>query len=162
MTTVESGSETESAAPSGNRIGLFVQLLRFGLIGGFCAVLDFGTYQGLRALGMDMAPWEDLARALSFIVGTTTAYFLNKKFTFSAGATGGVKQVGSFVLLYGVTFLVAVGVNRLMLQLLPVSDWESTIAWVISQGTATAINFVMLKTVVFREPKVKPEVAAAE
>ncbi|MQA08443.1 MAG: GtrA family protein [Pseudonocardiaceae bacterium] len=150
VTTVASGSETETEKP---RIGFFAQVARFVLIGGFCAILDFSVYQGLRALGMESAPWEDIARAISFIVGTTTAYFLNRKFTFSAGATGGAKQVGSFVLLYGVTFFVAVAVNRLMLQLLPVSEWESTIAWVISQGTATAINFVMLKTVVFREPK---------
>lgn len=124
------------------------QLLRFGLIGGFCALLDFGTYQGLRAAGMDAAPLVDLARAISFIVGTTTAYHLNKRFTFAA--RGGVRQVGAFMLLYGTTFLVAVGVNRWMLELLPVSGWQSTLAWVISQGTATVINFVMLKLVVFR------------
>ncbi|MGH3449208.1 MAG: GtrA family protein [Haloechinothrix sp.] len=126
------------------------QLLRFGVIGGFCALLDFGTYQGLRSLGMDGAPLVDVARALSFIVGTTTAYLLNKRFTFEA-ARGGVRQVGSFVLLYGTTFFVAVGVNRWMLQVLPDSGWQSTLAWAISQGTATTINFVMLKLVVFAE-----------
>lgn len=141
-------TQANSASP-----GLFMQLLRFGLIGVFCALLDLGTYQALRALGMDGAPWEDLARACSFIVGTTTAYFLNRKFTFAAGHRKGAGQVGGFVLLYTVTFFVAVSVNRLMLELLPLSAWESTFAWAISQGTATAINFVMLKWVVFREPR---------
>ncbi|MEN3298348.1 MAG: hypothetical protein V7633_406, partial [Pseudonocardia sp.] len=28
--------------------------------------------------------------------------------------------------------------------------FKASLAWVISQGTATAINFVMLRTVVFR------------
>lgn len=125
------------------------QLLRFVLVGGFCALLDFGSYQGLRALGMDYAPLVDIARAISFIIGTTTAYLLNKRYTFDA--SGGVRQVGSFMLLYGTTFFIAVGVNRLMLLLLPDSPWQSTLAWVVSQGSATAINFVMLRWVVFRE-----------
>lgn len=142
MTRTPRNSDSESRKVVG-------QLLRFGVIGGFCALLDFGTYQGLRAAGMDVAPLVDLARAISFIVGTTTAYLLNKRFTFAA--RGGARQVGAFMLLYGTTFLVAVGVNRWMLELLPESGWQSTLAWVVSQGTATVINFVMLKLVVFRE-----------
>lgn len=133
--------------------GLIGQLLRFGLIGGFCALLDFGTYRGLLALGMIDAPWVDVARAISFVVGTTAAFFLNRRFTFAGGHRKGAGQIGSFVLLYSVTFFVAVGMNRWMLLVIPASEWETTLAWVISQATATAINFVMLKWVVFREPR---------
>lgn len=147
-TEPQESTEASNAAP-----GLIGQLLRFALIGGFCALLDYGTYTGERVLGMDSSPWVNIARAISFIVGTTTAYFLNRKFTFSAGRREGKGQVGGFVLLYAVTFFVAVGVNALMLTVLPESTWQATVAWVISQGTATAINFVMLKWVVFREPK---------
>lgn len=130
--------------------GFVAQVLRFVLIGGFCGLLDLGTYQGLRALGMEAVPWEDVARACSFTVGTTVAYFLNRRFTFAEGHREGAGQISGYVLLYTVTFFVAVGVNRLALELLPAIAWESTLAWVISQGTATAINFVMLKWVVFR------------
>jgi putative flippase GtrA len=132
--------------------GLLGQLIRFAVIGGCCALLDFGTYQGLRALGMSASPWVDVARAISFIIGTTTAYFLNRKFTFAGGRKTGAAQIGSFVALYTVTFFVAVSVNGLMLSLLPESTWKSTLGWVVSQATATVINFVMLKWVVFREP----------
>jgi putative flippase GtrA len=45
-----------------------------------------------------------------------------------------------------VTFFVAVGMNRWMLHLLPAS---ATLGWVVSQATATVINFIMLKWVVF-------------
>jgi putative flippase GtrA len=145
-TEPQESTETPKAAP-----GLIGQLVRFALIGGCCALLDLGIYTGERALGMDHVPWDTVARAVSFIVGTTTAYFLNRKFTFSAGRKQGAGQVGSFVLLYTVTFFVAVGMNALMLQVLPEMAWKATLAWVISQGTATAINFVMLKWVVFRE-----------
>lgn len=143
-------TRTTEISDSGSQSrNVLVQLLRFGVIGGFCAMLDFGTYLGLRSAGMDAAPWVDLARAISFLIGTTTAYLLNKRFTFEA--QGGARQVGGFILLYGTTFAVAVGVNRWMLELLPESGWQTTLAWVISQGTATTINFIMLKLVVFRE-----------
>lgn len=132
-----------------DRRGTLGQLVRFGIVGVFCAVLDFGTYQALRAAGMDAAPLVDLARAISFVIGTSTAYVLNKRFTFAA--SGGIRQVSSFMLLYGTTFFVAVGVNRWMLLALPDTDLKTTLAWVISQGTATTINFVLLKLVVFRE-----------
>ncbi len=128
------------------RIGLASQLARFVVIGGFCALVDFGVYQLLLHLGV----WVHLAKACSFVAGTTTAYFLNRRFTFAAARTGGAAQVGGFALLYTVTFFVNVGTNALLLALLPASGWEIPLAWVIAQGTATTINFVMLRTVVFR------------
>lgn len=121
------------------------QLVRFVLIGGFCALVDFGVYQGLLALEL----WVHLAKAISFVAGTTTAFFLNRRFTFAAGR-GGISQVGGFALLYTVTFFVNVGVNALMLHWLPSAGWRITLAWVVAQGLATVINFVMLRTVVFR------------
>ncbi|RJQ84866.1 GtrA family protein [Amycolatopsis panacis] len=153
MVATEPQSETTPATPAGP--GLLGQLIRFGLIGGFCALLDLGTYSLLRAIGMDAVPWVDVARACSFVVGTTTAFFLNRRFTFAGGRRDGGAQIGGFVLLYVVTFFVAVGVNQLMLHVLAVSAWQSTLAWVVSQAGATVINFVMLKWVVFRERPVK-------
>ncbi|MEC3975684.1 GtrA family protein [Amycolatopsis sp. H20-H5] len=151
-TDPQAGSTTAKTAAQPSNPGLVGQLLRFALIGGFCAIVDFGIYQGLLALGMDVSPWVNLARAISFVCGTTTAYFLNRKFTFAGGRQQGAGQVGSFVALYTVTFFVAVGMNLLMLHVLPESAWKSTLGWVVSQATATMINFVMLKWVVFREP----------
>jgi putative flippase GtrA len=129
-----------------DRLGLVSQISRFVLIGGFCALVDYGVYQGLLALGL----WIHAAKAASFIVGTTTAFFLNRRFTFAAGNTGGLGQLGGFALLYTVTFFVNVGTNALVLHLLPESGWRVTMAWVIAQGLATVINFVLLRTVVFR------------
>ncbi|HWD03107.1 MAG TPA: GtrA family protein [Amycolatopsis sp.] len=153
MVAAEPQSDSTVPAPSSPK--LVGQLIRFVLIGGFCALLDLGTYSLLRALGMDAIPWVDIARAISFVVGTTTAFFLNRRFTFAGGRRDGGTQVGSFILLYAVTFFVAVGVNQWMLHLFPKSPWQATLAWVVSQATATVINFVMLKWVVFRERPVK-------
>jgi putative flippase GtrA len=127
------------------KVGLVGQLARFVLIGGFCALVDFGIYQLLLSFGL----WVHAAKAVSFICGTTTAYFLNRRFTFTSA--GGVERLGGFVLLYTVTFFVNVGTNALMLQLVHFS-WRIPFAWVVAQGLATVINFVMLRTVVFKEP----------
>jgi putative flippase GtrA len=129
------------AEPS--KIGLATQIGRFVLIGGFCALVDYGVYQGLLHLGL----WIHLAKAISFVAGTTTAYFLNRRFTFDSA--GGLGTLGGFALLYTVTFFVNVGINALVLGLFDFA-WRITAAWVVAQGTATVINFVLLRTVVFR------------
>lgn len=129
------------------RIGLVGQLARFVAIGAFCALVDFGVYQLLLSQ-FDL--WVHLAKAVSFVAGTTTAYFLNRRFTFAAGRTDDAAQAGGFALLYTVTFFVNVGTNALLLALLPAGRWEIPLAWVVAQGTATTINFVLLRTVVFR------------
>jgi putative flippase GtrA len=126
-------------------LGLGAQLTRFILIGGFSALVDFGIYHGLLALGT----YVHGAKAISFICGTTTAYLLNRRFTF-ASSRGGRGRLAGFILLYGTTFAINVGVNALMLAVLPEVTLRVSIAWFIAQGVATAINFVMLRTVVFR------------
>ncbi|MGW5050738.1 GtrA family protein [Actinokineospora sp. NPDC004072] len=128
------------------RHGLVQQLVRFVLVGGFCALVDFGVYWLLLQAGL----WVHAAKALSFIAGTTTAYFLNRRFTFTGARTGGAAQVGGFALLYTTTFFVNVGANALVLALLPDFALAYAVAWAVAQGLATAINFVLLRTVVFR------------
>ncbi len=125
-------------------LGLFAQVSRFVAIGAICALIDFGIYHGLLAVGT----WVHLAKAVSFICGTTAAYFLNRRFTFASA--GGRGRFAGFALLYGTTFVLNVGVNALMLAVLPDMPLRVSVAWVIAQGTATVINFVMLRTVVFR------------
>jgi putative flippase GtrA len=124
--------------------GLVAQLSRFVAVGAFCALVDFGVYHGLLALGV----YVHAAKAVSFICGTTTAYVLNRRFTFDAA--GGKGRFAGFVALYGTTFALNVGVNALALALLPTMPLRITVAWVLAQGTATLVNFVMLRTVVFR------------
>lgn len=127
------------------RLGLAAQLTRFVVIGGLSAVVDFGIYHALLAVGLVAT----VAKAVSFICGTTTAYLLNRRFTFQAAA--GNARLAGFVLLYATTFLLNVGTNALMLAVLPAMPLRVSVAWVIAQGVATVINFVMLRTVVFRE-----------
>jgi putative flippase GtrA len=131
-------------ADSPPRLGLVAQLARFVVIGALSAVVDFGIYHLLYSLGL----FPSVAKAISFICGTTTAYLLNRRFTFQSA--GGRARVAAFALLYGTTFAINVGTNALMLAVLPEMPLRVSVAWVIAQGVATAINFVMLRTVVFK------------
>jgi putative flippase GtrA len=135
-----------TAARPEPRTELLRQLARFVLVGGLSAVVDYGLYQTL--LHLDV--WVHGAKAISFICGTTTAYLLNRRFTFN-GAGGGATRFTGFLLLYGTTFFVNVGVNGLALKIIAEgTSMRVTICWLLAQGTATTINFLVLRTVVFR------------
>jgi putative flippase GtrA len=129
----------------GNPPALLGQLVRFVVVGLLSAVVDFAVYQG----GLHVGLPTYVARAISFIVGTTTAYALNRRWAFRV--EGGARRAAGFVALYGTTFFVILGVNALALALLPESSWKTTLAWALSQGFGTACNFVMLRLVVFRD-----------
>jgi putative flippase GtrA len=126
------------------RLGLAAQLTRFVLVGGFAAMVDYGSYQVLLAFGW----WVHLAKALAFCAGTTTAYLINRRWTFQG--TGGGAQFASVMALYGITFVVQVGMNAVMLALLPPMLGKITVAFVVAQGTATCINFIVQRSVIFR------------
>lgn len=137
-------SQSQLVQGRGPRLGLTAQLTRFVLVGGIAAVVDYGSYQALLATGM----WIHLAKALAFVAGTTTAYVINRRWTFRG--RGGGAQFASVMALYGITFVVQVGMNAITLALLPATTGEITVAFVVAQGTATCINFVVQRTVIFR------------
>lgn len=133
-----------TGAPTSARLGLITQVRRFVLTGGLAAVVDFGTYQAMLAGGV----YVHLAKALSFVLGTLTAYALNRRWTFQH--PGGGLTFASVMALYGTTFAVQVGMNAAMLAVLPHFAWRITAAFVVAQGTATCINFVVQRAYIFR------------
>jgi putative flippase GtrA len=90
--------------------------------------VDYSSYQALLAGGL----WVHLAKALGFIAGTTTAYLINRRWTFQS--KGGRGEFASVLALYGITFVVQVGMNAVMLALLPPIRGEITCAFIVAQG----------------------------
>jgi len=137
---------------------LGTQLLRFVATGGLSAIVDYGLLLALTMAGLD----PRLAKVFSFVAGTTTAYLINRRWTFQAGPSR--RRFAAVVLLYAITFVINVGLYALVFGWLRTrtglqpGDGDpdtalllaTTIAFVIAQGVATTVNFVMQRAVIFR------------
>lgn len=136
----------EELAPG--RLPLRTQLTRFVVSGGLSALVDFGLLVALMALGLGHNP----AKALSFVAGTTTAYLINRRWTFQAAPSK--RRFAAVVLLYGVTFLLQVGLFAVLFPWLEATTASTfaaqLVGFVIAQGVATTVNFIVQRSLIFR------------
>ena len=134
--------DRESALP------LRDQLVRFVITGGVSAVVDFGLLVILMALGLGHTP----AKAVSFVAGTTTAYLINRRWTFRAAPS--TRRFVAVVVLYALTFALQVGLFSVLFTVLTDQGLSrlpvQVIAFVIAQGVATTVNFIVQRSVIFR------------
>ncbi|WP_232549439.1 GtrA family protein [Propioniciclava soli] len=137
-------TQTDRRAP----VPLATQLTRFVLVGVVAAVVDYG----LLVAGMNLAGWAHTpAKAVSWVFGTMTAYALNSRWTF--GAAGSRLKFAAVAVLYGTTFAVQVGTFALIyppLEMALGTAAAQVVGFVIAQGLATTINFVIQRTLIFR------------
>jgi putative flippase GtrA len=125
-------------------LSLKIQVWRFIVTGGMSAVVDFGLYVAFLSLGLHV----NVAKSLSFIAGTVTAYLINRRWTFQAPPSKA--RFLAVMVLYGLTYCVQVGINYLLYMQFEHQPWRVPVAFVIAQGTATVINFIVQRAVIFR------------
>lgn len=131
-------------------LGLGAQLVRFVLVGGVSAVVDYGILQILMQL---VGVQYSLAKAISFVFGTLTAYALNRRYTFRAEPSW--RRFLTTMAVYAVMFAVQWGlftwVTAFLLGRGTSEFWASTIGYVVGQGVATVTNFVVQRALIFRD-----------
>lgn len=126
------------------------QLIRFILVGGFSAVVDFGaTALFTFAFGFT----DGWAKTCGFILGTLTAYLINRRWTFQAEPS--FKRFAITMATYAVTFAVQwLLYNKVGIPILSDWGWDPfwvrLISFVVAQGTATVLNFLIQKFLIFR------------
>ncbi|AZA10456.1 GtrA family protein [Corynebacterium gerontici] len=128
--------------------GLAAQGTKFLISGAISAVVDlsitffFQTIIGFGAFG---------GRTVGFIFGTTTAYLINRRWTFRAAPS--TKRFLQVVVLYTITFFINVGGHKILYSFFTEHHMAEAVAivvaFVISQGVATVINFVVQRTLIF-------------
>ncbi|WP_161894649.1 GtrA family protein [Gordonia spumicola] len=139
---IELPFDDEEASTS---VDLKTQLIRFVATGAGSAVLDYGLTMLLQyAVG---APFW-LAKACGFILGTTVAYLINRRWTFRAEPS--TARFIAVIALYAVTFGVNVGLYAWLSHMWEETAIYSALAFVIAQGVATVINFVVQRAVIFK------------
>ncbi|WP_338122251.1 GtrA family protein [Corynebacterium xerosis] len=130
--------------------GLMIQMTRFIISGVIAAVVDFGTLIIMNwVFGVD----RTVSKAVAWVFGTITAYMINRRWTFKAEASG--KRLAAVAALYLTTFAVQNAIFWAAPFLL-VDQWgwgrglSDTVAFVVAQGVATVVNFIVQRTVIFK------------
>ena len=126
------------------------QLTSFIVIGISVTLLDFIIYELLSSIISYV-----LAKTISFITGSITAYLLNKFFTFRQPSHSTAESI-RFAALYTLTLVVNVSVNQLCLTVLPqigrlAESWQIVVimAFIVATGFSTVLNFIGQKLWVF-------------
>src|SRR5699024_2083630 len=132
-----------------DNISLNQQIFRFILTGGLSAIVDLGSTLFLRfVVGMT----DSGSKAIGFVLGTLTAYMINRRWTFNAAPS--TKRFVITMVTYALTFAVQVGLYKLCIPWLEGMELSPLvvrlISFVIAQGTATVLNFLIQRFVIFR------------
>ena len=125
------------------------QLVKFVLVGGVSAVVDFGS---TAIFTFWFGQSDGIAKAIGFVLGTLTAYFINRRWTFQAEAS--IKRFLITMATYLLTFGVQWSLYKVSIPWLEgfeLNDfWVRALSFVIAQGTATIINFLIQKFLIFK------------
>lgn len=118
----------------------------FLVVGSLTVVLDFSIYRGLAWLDLT---GTELAKAISFLMGTLFAFSANRIWTF--GQTKHALGSGwRFALLYSFTLATNVAVNALALIMMDGILMSIQWAFLLATGVSAILNFLGMKFFVFK------------
>lgn len=117
------------------------ELLRFLVTGCLAVGTDFISYYVL----LQWLP-VDMAKAISFILGSVVAFVLNKLWTFESDKKLAPAML-NFTTLYSLTFFANVLVNHFVL--LWIVDIK-LVGFLFATGTSTVLNYLGMKFWVFK------------
>jgi putative flippase GtrA len=110
--------------------------------------MDLGTY----ALFLSLDQSADLAKGIGYVAGMIVGFVLNKAWTFrSRDAASG--EIATYVLLYAITLVINIGLNRVMTGALAgLLPRQTAIAgaFLVATGTTTVLNFLGMRFITFR------------
>lgn len=121
------------------------ELAIFLVVGSLTALVDYLAYRSIVLVGLLET---NLAKGVGFLTGTVFAYVANRLWTFGARAHAGGSVV-RFAILYGITLLVNIYGNALMLSILYGFSYSVQVAFVIATGLSATLNFLGMKHFVF-------------
>lgn len=129
--------------------GLMIQMTRFIISGVIAAVVDFGlTFVMLNVFGAS----DFWGKSVGWVFGTITAYLINVRWTFKTKSSP--KQVLAVAALYLITYATQVGIFTVLNPWLVEQGWSVKLAqfgaFVVAQGVATVVNFIVQRTVIFK------------
>ena len=121
----------------------FRNFILYGLIGGFCATLDFGIYTLLCHFAVLPYLW---ANVISIHCGIICSFLLNRTFNFKVKD----KTTQRFVSFY-VVGLIGLGISELMLYVMvTIGGWNELLCKLISVVVVALIQFVLNKYITFK------------
>ena len=118
-------------------------LIMYGIIGGFCATLDFGVYSALCYWSFMPYLWANI---VSIHIGIFTSFILNRSFNFKVKD----KVTTRFLAFYTVG-LFGLGISELILYLMVAkAGWNEIVCKLFSIVVVALIQFVLNKYITFK------------
>ena len=124
----------------------FRNLILYGIIGGFCAALDFGVYTLLCHFGVLPYLW---ANVISTHIGIFTSFLLNRSYNFKVKD----KTPQRFLSFYAVG-LTGLGLSSLMLWLMVDKlQWNELVCKLITIVFVSLMQFILNKYITFKQKR---------
>lgn len=109
---------------------------------------------GLSGVGTDLVSYyillnflySDISKSISFILGAMVAFIFNKYWTFEKHEKS-YTEIFQFVMLYAITLVVNVFINKLVLD----ATELVFLAFLVATGVSTILNFLGQKFWVFKQ-----------